>query len=149
MDNSKQPTAEEGAYAGDITPQQSWDMLVAEADAILIDVRTDAEFAYVGIPDLAGLSKKPALVSWVLFPDNRLNSDFLVQVAEVTTDKNAPLLFLCRAGVRSRFAAAAVTKAGYHSCYNILQGFEGDKNSVGHRGRTGGWKVAGLPWQQG
>ncbi len=148
MTTSKLPTAEEGAYAGDITPQQSWDMLETEADAILIDVRTDAEFAYVGIPDLERLGKKTAFVSWILFPDHRLNPDFMGQINNLTSGKKIPLLFLCRSGVRSRYAAAAVTKAGYHSCYNILEGFEGDKNSVGHRGKTGGWKVAGLPWRQ-
>ncbi len=148
MNNSKLPTAEEDAYTGDITPQQSWEMLEADANAVLIDVRTDAEFAYVGIPDLESLGKKTCFISWILFPDNKLNQNFLSQLSDIAPDKKTPLLFLCRAGVRSRFAAAAATDAGYHSCYNILEGFEGDKNSVGHRGKTGGWKVAGLAWRQ-
>ncbi len=148
MNNSKLPTAEEGAYASDITPQQSWDMLESDTSAVLIDVRTDAEFAYVGVPDLDCMGKKTCFISWILFPDNKLNPNFLAQIIEAAADKSAPLLFLCRAGVRSRYAAAAATEAGYHSCYNILEGFEGDKNSVGHRGKTGGWKVAGLAWRQ-
>ncbi|MCP3690015.1 MAG: rhodanese-like domain-containing protein [Gammaproteobacteria bacterium] len=148
MTTSKLPTAEEGAYAGDITPLQSWDMLEVDANAILLDVRTDAEFAYVGFPDLERLGKKTIFVSWVLFPDSRLNADFLGQINKLTTDKKTPLLFLCRSGVRSRYAAAEATRSGYHSCYNILEGFEGDKDSIGHRGKTGGWKVAGLPWLQ-
>ena len=149
MSNPIPPRAEDGAYAGDIKPRESWEILEKDANAVLIDVRTDAEFAYVGIPDLASLGKETKFVSWVMFPNNQVNPQFLQQIAMAAPDQDAQILFLCRSGVRSRFAAEAVTKAGYYRCYNILEGFEGDRNSTGHRSTIGGWKVAKLPWTQG
>lgn len=148
MSNPKQPRAEDGAYAGDIQPRDSWEILQNDANAVLIDVRTDAEFAYVGVPDLAHLGKELKFVSWLLFPNNQTNPQFLDQIAIVAPDQDAQILFLCRSGVRSRYAAEAATRAGYRRCYNILEGFEGDRDSSGHRSTIGGWKVAKLPWVQ-
>ncbi len=148
MNEPKLPSAEEGAYKADLEPQQCWRLLESDADAVLIDVRTDAEFAYVGIPDLSGLQKEARFVPWILFPSNQPNPDFLEQCRLAAPDTESPLLFLCRSGVRSRFAAAAATEAGYRQCYNVLQGFEGDRDSSGHRNTIGGWRVAGLPWVQ-
>ncbi len=148
MNDPKPPRAEDGAYAGDLSPLESWEILGNDANAILIDVRTDAEFAYVGVPDLTSLTKDTKFVSWALFPDNKVNPQFLDQLTAAVPDQDTMILFLCRSGVRSRFAAAAATRAGYHLCYNILEGFEGDRNSAGHRGTIGGWKLARLPWLQ-
>lgn len=149
MSIPKLPSAEDGAYAGDIQPRESWEILGNDASAVLIDVRTDAEFSYVGVPDLASLGKETKFVSWLLFPNNQTNPQFLEQIAMMVPDQDAQILFLCRSGVRSRFAAEAATKAGYRRCFNILEGFEGDRNSAGHRSTIGGWKVAKLPWVQG
>ena len=149
MNKPKPPRAEDGAYAGDMTPQQTWDVMQSDAGAVLVDVRTNAEFQYVGVPDLSTLGGETKFVCWVLFPGGKANPDFLDQLADVAPDKQAQVLFMCRSGVRSRFAAAAATEAGFAHCYNILEGFEGDKDSDGHRGTIGGWKVAGLPWTQG
>ena len=143
------PRAEDGAYAGDIEPRESWKILQKDTNAVLVDVRTDAEFSYVGVPDLSSLGKETKLISWILFPNNEVNPEFLDQLASVVPERDAQILFLCRSGVRSRFAASAVTEAGYDRCYNVLEGFEGDKNPAGHRSTIGGWKVAGLPWVQG
>ncbi len=148
MNSPKQPTVEDGSYCGDITPRETWEFLQRDADAVLIDVRTDAEFAYVGTPDLTSLGKKTEFISWMLFPGSKVNPDFVAQLTDMAPDRNLPVLFICRSGVRSRFAAAAATEVGYSSCYNVLEGFEGDRNPVGQRGTTGGWKVAGLPWSQ-
>lgn len=148
MNKPKLPSAEEGAYAGDLNPRESWEVLENDANAVLVDVRTDAEFAFVGFPDLTGLGKETKFASWILFPSEEVNPAFIEQLAVVAPDRNAQILFLCRSGVRSRFAAAAGSKTGYSRCYNILEGFEGDMNSTGHRGTIGGWKVAGLPWTQ-
>ena len=148
MSESKLPCSEDGAYAGDLTPQQCWELLNTDSGAILIDVRTEAEFAYVGVPDISRLNKTTQFVPWVLFPDNRPNPDFLAQCKAAAPDPQSPLLFLCRSGVRSRFAAAAATEAGYRHCYNVLEGFEGDKDINGHRNSIAGWRVAGLPWVQ-
>ena len=149
MNKPKPPRAEDGAYAGDKTPQETWEALADASGAVLVDVRTDAEFAYVGVPDLAGLGKETKFAPWVLFPGGDANPNFMEQLKAAQPDPEKPVLFLCRSGVRSRFAAAAATLAGYTNCYNILEGFEGDKDPDGHRGTVGGWKVAGLPWTQG
>lgn len=139
----------ESAYAGDIPPEEAWRILEQDRRARLVDVRTDAEFAYVGNPDLTPLGKEVVRVSWKLFPEMAANPDFVSEVADRVPEKDAPLLFLCRSGQRSASAAAAMTAAGYGPCYNIATGFEGDKDAAGHRGTVNGWKVAGLPWTQG
>lgn len=149
MNDQTLPKAENGDYVGDKTPGECWEILQNDANAVLIDVRTDAEFSYVGVPELSSLAKETKFVSWILFPNDEVNPDFLRQLAVAAPDQNARVLFLCRSGVRSRYAAATATQAGYDRCYNILEGFEGDKNATGHRGTVGGWKVAGLPWIQG
>lgn len=139
----------ESGYAGDIPPEEAWRILEQDARAQLVDVRTDAEFTYVGNPDLSPLGKEVVRVSWKLFPEMATNPDFVPEVAARVPAKSAPLLFLCRSGQRSAAAAEALTAAGYGPCYNIATGFEGDKDADGHRGTVNGWKVAGLPWTQG
>ncbi len=136
-------------YAGDISPQQAWQMLQDDAGSVLVDVRTDAEWAYVGLPDLSAIGKKCELNSWVLFPHMSPNPSFLNLLQQIQPDKSQPVLFLCRSGVRSIAAAIAATAAGYTSCYNILEGFEGNHDAQGHRGAVGGWKVHNLDWKQG
>jgi rhodanese-related sulfurtransferase len=135
-------------YAGDIPPKRAWEILNQEPDSILIDVRTDAEWIYVGMPDLAPAGKEPAKIAWQVFPKMEVNPKFVDEVAAIAPKKDAALLFLCRSGVRSKSAAIALTKAGYTRCYNIAEGFEGDKDAKAHRATIGGWKVAGLPWKQ-
>lgn len=135
-------------YAGDVDPTEAWKMLSEDAGAVLVDVRTQAEWNFVGIPDLSGIGKTPALVQWQDYPAMSQNPDFVAAVAEAVPDKDAPVLFLCRSGVRSRAAAIAMTAAGYRHCYNVSDGFEGNPDAGRHRGQVGGWKVAGLPWVQ-
>jgi rhodanese-related sulfurtransferase len=135
-------------YAGDLSPTQAWSLLQDEADALLIDVRTDAEWSYVGGPNLATLTKHVLQLSWQIFPQMQVAPDFVEQLCAHAISPTQSLLFLCRSGVRSRHAAAAMTQAGYLRCYNISQGFEGDKDSNGQRGNIGGWKVDGLDWMQ-
>ncbi len=139
----------DGTYAGDVTPIQTWEMLEKNPKAALLDVRTPAEWSYVGLPDLSALSRQPLLVPWLLFPSQQINPDFLSQVSETGVDPEQELLIICRSGVRSKSAAIALTGAGFSICYNIAYGFEGDKDSVGHRGTINGWKVDRLPWGQG
>ena len=135
-------------YAGDITVQEAWKTLESDPGAILVDVRTDAEWTYVGLPDLSRLGKRVQPISWVLFPDMSPNMSFVQELEACQPEKDAPIIFLCRSGVRSIAAAEAATKAGYAKCYNVLEGFEGNKDGEGHRGRTGGWKAANLEWVQ-
>jgi len=140
-------------YAGDISPKQAWEILTQEPGAVLVDVRTRPEWAFVGIPDLANLGKKTVLLSWQNFPDMAIDADFAAklkaQIGDAAMDpKGGPVLFICRSGARSRSAAIAATAAGYARCYNVSEGFEGDKDGASHRGQRGGWKHAGLPWVQ-
>ena len=149
MNKSKLPSAEEGAYKGDVTPEVAWNILESEPRASLVDVRTDAEMLYVGMPVLDTLGKDVNVAPWVLFPGGDANPEFIVQLNTAVSDTEGHVFFLCRSGIRSRFAAELATKIGYKSCYNIIEGFEGEMNGAGHRGLVNGWKVAGLPWKQG
>ena len=135
-------------YAGDLSPQESWNVLVTENDSLLIDVRTDAEYSFVGVADLSSLNKKTIYSNWLLFPSSDLNPEFVAELESKNFDKDQPLLFLCRSGVRSKHAANAMTALGYSKCYNVVGGFEGDKDETFHRGSENGWKHAGLPWVQ-
>jgi len=136
-------------YAGDIAPNACWEMLRDNADAQIIDVRTDAEFAYVGVPDLSSLGKELYKVCWKVFPAMEINPTFETEILALGCTNDQPMLFLCRSGVRSRHAAAAITSIGFSHCYNITEGFEGDQDADKHRGSINGWKVRGLPWIQG
>ena len=139
----------DGACAGDITPKQTWEMMNQNLKASLLDVRTPAEWTYVGIPDLSSLARQPILVPWILFPTMEPNPDFVNQISGMEVDPGQDLLILCRSGQRSKSAAIALTAAGFSACYNISYGFEGDKDQAGHRGTLNGWKVDALPWTQG
>ena len=136
------------SFAGDIPVEEPWAVLRDEPDATLIDVRTDAEWSYVGVPDLTGLGKQPLLVSWQRFPDMAINAEFIEMLHRAGLSLDAANLFICRSGARSRAAALAMAAEGFSRCYNVAEGFEGDKDASQHRGTTGGWKAAGLPWMQ-
>ena len=138
-------------YAGDITGPQAWNILSNDPTSILVDVRTDAEWRYVGRADLSQLDREPLYVSWQLFETRDLNPDFVAEMNSAlgTSDADAetPIMFLCRSGVRSQSAAIAMTGQGFRRCYNIAGGFEGDLDENQHRG-INGWKVDSLPWVQ-
>ncbi len=137
------------SYAGDLTPRQAWELLVKEPQAQLVDVRTQPEWSFVGVPELATVGRKAILQSWQVYPQMTVDPDFAGKVkARLGGDTAAPVLFLCRSGARSRAAAQAMTAAGFARCYNVAGGFEGDKDSASHRGRLGGWKAENLPWVQ-
>ncbi|HSU74533.1 MAG TPA: rhodanese-like domain-containing protein [Terrabacter sp.] len=136
------------SYAGDVTPEQAWAALRDEAGAVLVDVRTRAEWSYVGLPDLAEVGKQPLLIEWQTYPDGAVNERFAAQLEEAGVAKDAPLYFLCRSGVRSVSAATTATQHGWSRSHNILHGFEGPHDDSRHR-TVAGWKVAGLPWVQG
>lgn len=130
-------------YAGAVTPAEAFALLQANPNVKLIDVRTQAERDWVGkvsVPDGQHFA-----VQWSLYPGGARNEDFLSQLAACAKQDDV-LLFLCRSGVRSRHAALAATGAGYAQCFDILEGFEGDRDAAGHRKSVGGWCHAGLPW---
>jgi rhodanese-related sulfurtransferase len=136
------------AYAGDVSPQECWDALQAHAEAQLIDVRSEPEWRFTGLPDLTELERHTHTVSWRIWPDMQINADFTNTIAARIPDKSTPLYLLCRTGARSAEAAMALTQAGYTACYNIQDGFEGDRNAEGQRGKNNGWKAAKLAWEQ-
>jgi rhodanese-related sulfurtransferase len=135
-------------YAGDLDPAASYQLLSDEPDAVLVDVRTTAEWNYVGLPDLSELGKQVLRIEWITFPTGSPNLSFLSDLEAAGVGPDVPLLFLCRSGVRSVAAAQAATAAGYGRAYNVAEGFEGNPDGDGHRGTASGWKVAGLPWRQ-
>lgn len=135
-------------YAGDVSPEEAWAALRENPNALLVDVRTQPEWAFVGIPDLSSIGKQPALISWQIYPEMQRNAEFERQVAAVAADPDAPIYFLCRSGARSRAAAIAMSAQGYKACYNIAGGFEGDPDANRHRGSVNGWKADRLPWIQ-
>ncbi|MDX5365921.1 MAG: rhodanese-like domain-containing protein [Alphaproteobacteria bacterium] len=139
-----------GNYAGDVTPAEAWRVLQENPDAVLVDVRTRAEWSFVGLPDLSAAGKEPVLMEWQLYPTMALNPGFVADLSSTLGQarKDAPVLFLCRSGARSRSAAIAMTGVGFGRCYNIAGGFEGDLDAVRHRGAQNGWKAADLPWAQ-
>jgi rhodanese-related sulfurtransferase len=139
-------------YAGDLDVQQAWDLLSADSKAQLIDVRTAAEWTYVGLPDLAPLGREVHAIEWQSFPSGGINPDFAQVTAEqmklAGAGSDTPLLFLCRSGARSKAAAIVMTRAGFSRAYNVAGGFEGNLDGDGHRGNVNGWKASGLPWRQ-
>jgi len=136
------------AYAGDVTSKEAWDRLSADQRAALVDVRTAAEWTFVGICDLSVLGRQPLLLSWQTYPAMEVNPDFTGQLAAAGLTRDTPLYFLCRSGARSRAAAMAAAEAGFSRSYNISDGFEGDPDASRHRSQINGWKYSGLPWVQ-
>lgn len=141
-------TTAAAGYAGDVTPEEAYRALERDPSAQIVDVRTQPEWSFVGLPDLRATGRQPLLVEWQAYPAMEVNADFAAQAERAGAAKGRPLYFLCRSGARSRAAAVAMTAAGFGPCYNIAGGFEGDRDAEGHRARKNGWKAAGLPWRQ-
>lgn len=135
-------------YAGDLTPQEAWDLLASDERALLVDVRTDGEWSTIGVPDTATTGRPAAFVQWV-DGTGRPNPGFLHELLDsgLAPGDERPVVFLCRSGVRSVAAAQLATAAGIGPAYNVLDGFEGGVGPDGRRG-TSGWRAAGLPWRQ-
>ena len=126
-------------YAGALLPAEAH--ALQQGGAKLIDVRTKPELLYVGrIPGSVALE-------WQTYPGNQSNPGFLEALAAAVR-KDEPVMFICRSGARSHGAAEAATQAGWREAYNVLEGFEGDKDAEQHRNTVGGWRKAGLPWIQ-
>ena len=128
-------------YAGALTPTEAHEVWQHTPNAKLVDVRTRAEWDWVG--------RVPAAVEieWLSYPGSVPNQAFVSQLKR-EVDPESLVMFLCRSGGRSDKAARAATEAGYAEAYNVLEGFEGEQDAHGHRNRVGGWRHAGLPWAQ-
>jgi rhodanese-related sulfurtransferase len=142
LEKARQRAKEAGLpYDGALTPEEAYELLKSTPAAKLVDVRTRAELDWVGrIPGAVE-------IELLTYPGSRPNPDF-VRELEAHVDKDAPVMFICRSGARSHNAATLATQAGFREAYNVLEGFEGDKDGKGHRNTVGGWRAAGLPWTQ-
>ena len=130
-------------YAGALLPKEAHELLRQAPGAVLVDVRTQAELYWVGrVPGAVA-------IEWTFYPGGARNSDFLAQLVAAVPDTGTPVLFLCRSAHRSHHAATLAASAGYAYAYNVLEGFEGDRDAQSHRNTVGGWRMAGLPWEQG
>lgn len=128
-------------YEGALLPDEAYEIMQTAPGAKLVDVRTRAEFDWVGrIPDAVE-------IEWAIYPGMKPNTHFIAQLEQMV-DKEALVMFICRSGIRSHSAAITATQAGYADCYNVLEGFEGDKDADGHRNVLNGWCACGLPWEQ-
>jgi rhodanese-related sulfurtransferase len=128
-------------YAGALLPKEAYEVMQLAPRAYLVDVRTRAELDFVGkVP-------RSLAIEWQTYPESQPNPRFLDELKR-QTDNEAIVMFLCRSGARSHAAASAASQSGYAHSYNVLQGFEGDKDANGHRASVGGWQFAGLPWVQ-
>ncbi|MEM9762387.1 MAG: rhodanese-like domain-containing protein [Pseudomonadota bacterium] len=147
----------------EIGPAAAWEVLSSNPSARMVDVRTKAEWSFVGLPDLSSTGKRVWTVEWVGFPSMAPNPRFLQELTELASadpdlggSMPETLLFICRSGARSMMAARTVALEGEATgigapahCINVAEGFEGDLDADGHRGNKNGWKVAELPWRQG
>ena len=116
--------------------------------AQLVDVRTKPEWEFVGVPDLSIINKITFFISWQNFPMMILNEFFEKEILEAGLKKDDHLYFLCRSGQRSLHATKYMLSKGYNYCFNIDDGFEGNKDSECHRSKISGWKYSQLPWKQ-
>jgi rhodanese-related sulfurtransferase len=136
----------------DVDPATVWLALSQQPNAVIVDVRTTAEWSFVGLPDVSSLGKAPFKVEWQTFPSMVVNPNFVADLTSVLSaegvDKDAPIYYLCRSGARSKAAAQAMIQAGWSNAYNIAGGFEGGLDPASRRGTVNGWKAAGLPWNQ-
>ena len=133
------------AYKGDLTSAEAAEQMASQSDAVVIDVRTQPEWQFVGVPAI----ENAHFISWQVYPTMAVNGDFAAAVDELGLSKDQPIYMLCRSGARSAAAGNLLAEQGYSNVFNVSDGFEGDKDAAGHRCKTGGWKAAGLPWSQG
>jgi len=131
-----------------ITSVECFNKLSEISNSYLIDVRTKPEWEFIGVPDLSSLNKKIILVSWHIYPDMKINSFFENQIIKSNIKKNDEVFLICRSGNRSFQAAEFLILCGYYHCYNVVDGFEGDKNTLSQRSTINGWKYNKLFWKQ-
>ena len=131
-----------------VAPTQTWEALKSDASARLVDVRTDAEWNFVGVPDLDAAGKQTVLIPWQVYPTMQRNGSFEDDLKQAGLTAENALYFICRSGARSMAAAQAALAAGFPHVFNVADGFEGPPDVQGHRGTTAGWKADDLPWRQ-
>jgi len=142
------------SVVAEVLPHEAWEILKTEPNTVLVDVRTKAEWSYVGTPDLESLNKQAIRIEWLAFPEMSVNPEFTGELFSQFGDRFPDqIFFVCRSGVRSldaaEYVADVIAEIGRSTvCVNVAEGFEGDLNSDKHRGALNGWKTRGLPWKQ-
>ena len=132
----------------DVSPSEAWTALRTDPDAVLVDVRTEAEWNFVGIPELGEAGKQAVLIPWQVFPSMQVNGHFTEHLRKAGISPENKVYYLCRSGARSLAAGQAAQLAGFPHAFNVADGFEGPVDAEGHRGVVAGWKAEGLPWRQ-
>ena len=132
----------------DVSPGEAWAALQNDPQAVLVDVRTDAEWNFVGVPELAAIGKQAVLIPWQVFPTMQVNGHFTEHLRKAGITAESKVYYLCRSGARSLAAGQAAQGAGFPHAFNVADGFEGPPDAEGHRGTVAGWKADGLPWRQ-
>ncbi len=132
----------------DVSPRATWQELAQDGQAVLVDVRTDAEWNFVGVPDLSDLGKQVVLIPWQLYPSMQVNGAFVEHLRRAGATPESKLFFICRSGARSLAAGQTAQQSGFPHAFNVADGFEGPVDAEGHRGTVAGWKADGLPWRQ-
>ena len=139
-------------YVEDNLSTVAYALLEGDSTSVLIDVRTQAEWTYVGTPDIQAFGKAPLFLEWQSYPSMAIDANFTARLEALLqsggVERGAALVFLCRSGARSRHAAIAMTSAGWGPCFNVSDGFEGALSESRRRGMVSGWKAGGLPWTQ-
>jgi rhodanese-related sulfurtransferase len=153
MSGVSSPQQSDLGHIGELSAKEAWDRLSGDQGALLVDVRSRAEWNFVGVPDLRPLTRSVILVEWQSYPPGPTpNPNFLSELMGALQNAGhkagSALFFICRSGSRSRRAASIATDAGLRPCFNISDGFEGDIDPDRHRGTAEGWKASGLPWVQ-
>lgn len=126
-------------YVGALTPEEAFEVLEKNNQAILVDVRSKAEL------DLVGRVPNAIHIEWASYPGMVANPNFPAQLQAIVP-QDASVIFMCRTGGRSHNAASVAASLGYKNAFNMLEGFEGEANAFNQRTLTNGWKFAGLPW---
>jgi rhodanese-related sulfurtransferase len=143
----------EAVHIQDVPVEEVWARLEKDPGSVLIDVRTRAEWTFVGLPDLDKIGKRVLTVEWQTSPDSKIDAGFPERLTKVLdaagANKDSELFFICRSGARSRMAAEAIASVGYQRCRNVADGFEGPLDADRHRGQVAGWKASGLAWVRG
>lgn len=142
----QQAHASPGQFLGDLSAAEVWRRLQHQAEAVLVDIRTRAEWTFVGGPDLSSLSQTVVQVEWQTFPGMQRNPRFVRELQAQGIIPGKPVYLICRSGIRSRAAAEFLAEQGYVT-YNVTDGFEGPLDSLGQRGGSG-WRAEQLPWKQ-
>ena len=140
-------------HIADVAAADAWARLKDDPKSVMVDVRTQAEWSFVGLPDLSEIGKRVLTQEWQTFPQGQVDPQFAIRLEAMLSrqgvSKDDEIFFICRSGGRSRMAAEALSGLGFRHCRNVAEGFEGPLDSSRHRGQVAGWKASGLPWVQG